>query len=523
MRLRFKAALLTLLSMPALAFTAFAEAPRATVAQGRLQGLEQGDVAAFLDIPYAAPPVGADRWRAPGAPAAWSGVRSAANFGPSCYQGVTPNGFGPWTQEYVTHGEVSEDCLSLNVWTPATKNAKKLPVLVWIHGGGFLSGSGSVPIYDGHNLAERGVVVVTINYRLGVFGFFADPDVTRDANGAPPTNFGLQDQIAALQWIHRNITAFGGDPDKVTIAGQSAGSMAVHLLVTSPMAKGLFKRAIAESGLPSVAPPPSLATAEAAGTAFAQKGDAATLAELKAIPASKLLALSGPGLRFFPVVDGQVVPDSPTTLTAEGRFNDVPMIVGQNADEGSAMASGYGAGDKASFDKLLHDSFGKMADRFSPLYPTGDAAARSVSSKQVMLDKGLGAIWEWSRARVAPGHAPVYVYLYTHVEPGPESKRYGAFHSSEIPYALANLDKSPGRTFTDADRALSNEMSSYWVNFVKTGNPNGSDLTAWPQFREPKLDILEIGDKIRVEPLLPKAKLELIKAFVNQGGALRQF
>ncbi|HEX4097160.1 MAG TPA: carboxylesterase family protein, partial [Caulobacteraceae bacterium] len=280
-------------------------APMVHVADGALQGARQGGADAYLGIPFAAPPVGELRWHAPLPAKAWSGAHDATHFGASCWQAVSAKGFGPWTHEYVVDGPVSEDCLYLNVWTPARSGAGR-PVLVWFHGGGFSQGSGSVPIYDGAHLAAQGVVVVTVNYRLGVLGFFAHPELTREASGGATGNYGLMDMIAALKWVRANAAAFGGDPGAVTIAGQSAGGMAVHDLIVSPLAKGLFQRAVIESGLPGVAPNQPLADAEAAGVAFAKAHGAADLAALRAMSPAQLS--QGARGSFAPMRDGVLLP-----------------------------------------------------------------------------------------------------------------------------------------------------------------------------------------------------------------------
>ena len=326
MAVRFLAAV-AVLSL--LAGTALAnDAPHARVGTGELVGIRQVDVSAFLGVPFAAPPVGDLRWRAPRPPLPWSGVRPADRFGASCLQEVSPAGFGPWKHEYVVQGAVSEDCLFLNVWTPAPAGAH-LPVLVWIHGGAFTSGSGSVPIYNGTTLASQGVVVVTINYRLGIWGFLAHPDLTREASGVAPSNFGLQDVVAALRWVQDNINVFGGDPRRVTIAGQSAGSMAVHDLLVSPLAKGLFAQAISESALPGAIPMRSLGEAEAAGVAFARSKGATDIAALRAMSAAEIEA-AAPKTGLGPVIDGVLLPDSPMRLIIAGRFNDTPVLIGLN-------------------------------------------------------------------------------------------------------------------------------------------------------------------------------------------------
>jgi para-nitrobenzyl esterase len=505
------------LACAAIAGPALAEAPQARVSGGLLAGVREGGADAFLGIPFAAPPTGANRWRAPQPAQPWSGVRDAGHFGASCWQGVAGAGFGPWTHEYVVQDKVSEDCLFLNVWTAAAGGARR-PVLVWFHGGGFSQGSGSVPIYDGAALAGRGVVVVTVNYRLGVLGFLAHPDLTREAAGAAPGNWGLQDMVAALKWIRANIAAFGGDPDQVTIAGQSAGAIAVHDLVASPLAKGLFHRAIAESGLPSLAPTPLLAKAEEAGLAFARSKGAASIAELRAMTPGQLTGGPPQPLAFFPIADGVLLPEAPAKLYAEGRINDVPMLAGLNGDEGSAMSPAWGVSGEAAFKALLERSYGAMAGRFAGLYPAASDAERAAASKAILRERGLAALWVWARDRVGKAKAPVYGYLYQHPEPGPQAARYGAFHSSEIPYVFQTLDKSPERGFTAADRALSLQVSTYWLDFVRAGDPNGKGLPAWPQLKLDDPQIMALGETAHAQPILEPAKLQATRDFVAGGG-----
>ena len=490
-------------------------APVVKVAQGALEGVRQGGSDAFLGIPYAAPPVGDLRWKAPRPAAGWSSVRGAGHFGASCWQSVSAKGFGPWTHEYVVDGPVSEDCLFLNVWTPARPGARR-PVLVWFHGGGFSQGSGSVPIYDGAALAAEGVVVVTVNYRLGVLGFFAHPELTREATGAATGNFGLMDMIAALKWVRANAAAFGADPDAITIAGQSAGGMAVHDLVVSPLAKGLFRRAIIESGLPGVAPNPPLAQAEASGVAFAKAKGVADLAGLRALSPAQL----SEGARgfFAPMRDGVLLP-----ADDRGPASDTPVLVGVNADEGSAMSASYGTTDPAKLDAMLKDAYGAHSGDFAGFYAASTDAGRADASRRLLRDKSLAALYAWSKGRLAAAHSPVYAYLWSHAEPGPEADRWRAFHSSEIPYVLKTLEASAERPFTEADRRLSLQASGYWLNFIRTGDPNGQGLPPWPRLTadEPKIMALDVGPHAR--PILPPDQLQAVKAFVAAGGQPRMF
>jgi len=499
--------------------------PEVSVAQGKLEGKQDGLVQAFLGIPFAAPPVGELRWRAPQPAATWTGTRDATDFGASCMQTLLPEGRAPWTPEYVVQNKISEDCLSLNVWTPAKADARK-PVLVWIHGGGFNEGSGSVPIYNGSQLAGRDIVVVNVNYRLGALGFMGHPEITKEnkAKGEPAANFGLQDQIAALKWVQQNIAAFGGDPANVTIAGQSAGSMAVHSLVSSPLAKGLFARAIAQSGLPTIIPMPELAESEKKGADFAAEKGVSTLAQLRALPAEAFIITANTtgGLRFGASVDGMLLPASPAETLVKGTFNDVPMIVGQTADEGSAFP-GYGSGDAAAYKAFMTRSFGKKVESFQKLYPSDTEAARSQSMKDVARDRGLAMIDNWARLRASKGKSPVYTYYYTHAEPGEGSDKFGAFHSSEIPYALSTLDASPERNFTLADRQLSLAMSSFWVNFVRNGNPNGEGLPNLSPVTAVSVPTMVFGSTVAPRELMDAEKLAAYRAFVAQGGTLSMF
>jgi len=486
-----------------------AAAPVAHTPLGDLVGVSQQGADAYLGIRFAAPPVGALRWRAPQPVGRWSGRKLAQTFGHSCWQAVSPQGFGPWTHEYVVQGDIREDCLFLNVWAPAHARGK-LPVLVWIHGGGFNSGSGAIPIYDGRALAARGIVVVTINYRVGVFGFLAHPDLTREAAGGPNANFGLQDMIAALKWVRGNIAAFHGDPAAVTIAGQSAGSMAVHELIASPLAKGLFARAIGESGLPDPGDAPELAQAEAAGVAFAKDKGAQTIGELRAMPPEALAASTGANqVRFVPVLDGVVLP----SLKPLSR---VPTLLGYTADEGSALGRDYGSGEPEMLQRLIADHYGTSAARFAPFYPASTPEERAESNRQVRRDSGAGDIYAWAQRR--GGEPAIYAYRWTHIEPGPQSDRWRAFHSSEIPYVFQTLGASPERQFTPADRALSHRISTYWLNFVRNGDPNGGGLPRWPKFELSSPQILAIGSRIESRPLLPPAKMATMRAFIAGGG-----
>ncbi len=492
-----------------------------------LSGLREGSVNAFLGVPYAAPPVGVNRWRAPQPARPWRGVLSATHFAPSCPQTLTPHGIGPWSSEYVVHGRVSENCLYLNIWTPAHVS-RPLPVMVWIPGGAFISGSGSVPVYDGRHLAAQGIIVVTINYRLGVLGFFTDPGLAAEAARLhePPANWGLQDMIAALRWVQRNIGAFGGNPRAVTVAGQSAGAIAVQDLIASPLAAGLFARAIAESGLPNSRLPgsprhmASLAAAERAGTAFARAQHVKTLAALRALPVRDLGTSAAPMTSplIMPIIDGTLLPAAPERLLAAGRFIRTPILLGMNADENTGFRSNPTSLSRAAWQAYLRKTFGALAPRFARLFPAHSGRGRARAQRAVRRDLGLAALYQWGRLRLAQARAPVYAYLWTHVEPGPRSRLWRVFHSSEIPYVFGTLDAAPQRHFTRLDRRISRRMSRYWVNFVKTGDPNGPGLSHWPRLTRRAQRIMQLGAHAAPRPILPPRLLRAMRAFIAAGG-----
>ncbi len=427
----------------------------------------------------------------------------------------------------MVHGSVSENCLYLNVWAPS-RPARALPVMVWIPGGAFISGSGSVPVYNGRHLAAHGIIVVTINYRLGVFGFFTDPALVRQARRLhePPGNWGLQDMIAALRWVRRNIAAFGGDPRAITVAGQSAGAIAVQELITSPLAAGLFARAIAESGLPNSRLPdsprhfPTLGAAERAGARFARTKGARTLAALRSLPPRALTTSAAPMSTplLMPMVDGILLPAAPERSLARGRFAHTPVLLGLNADENTAFRPDPSTLDRPAWRAQLRRIFGPLARRFGRLYPARGGLARARALRVVRRELGLAALYQWSLLRLAHARTPVYAYLWTHVEPGPQSRRWRVFHSSEIPYVFGTLAVARNRHFTPLDQAISRRMSRYWVNFVKTGSPNGPGLAHWPALTLHGLRIMRLGARAAPQPLLPGPVLKAMQAFIAAGG-----
>jgi para-nitrobenzyl esterase len=503
------------------AVPASAQMLRTKVTQGALVGKTEAGVAAYLGIPFAAPPVGDNRWRPPGKPASWKGERKADRFSASCQQAVTPSGFGPWTAEYVIQNETSEDCLYLNVWTPAKSTNEKLPVLFWIYGGGFTSGGSSVAIYNGGKLASKGIIVVSVNYRVGVYGFLAHPELTAESPARASGNYGLLDMVAGLQWVRDNIASFGGDPTRVTIAGQSAGAASVHHLISSPLAKGLFKQAIAQSGSGMGLRVPDHAAAEAIGKDLSNAdGSALTLAQLRKLSTAELDArVSKMGVRFSPVVDGLFLPNPGTV---GWNTNDTPILTGMTANEGTGLNPNASKVTLASFNGQLNSTYGKLAPEFSALYPAADDKQAWASSDALSRERALASMFFWARERLPHTEHPVYAYLWTHIEPGPESARYLAFHSSEIPYVFDTLDTAK-RPFTDVDRKLAVQLGAYWVNFVKTGNPNGDGLPRWPLFTRADRQILELSESTHPRTALDADRLDLFDRYVKGGGQLGLF
>jgi para-nitrobenzyl esterase len=469
-------------------------------------------IRAFTGIPFAAPPVGHLRWRAPQPPAHWKGVRRADTFGPECMQS---NGFGHGPFSPKTLQKVSENCLYLNVWTPASSGHQRLPVMVWIYGGGFSGGSSSMQYYDGDALARRGVVVVSFNYRLNVFGFFAYAQQKSTAGDTASGNYGLLDMIAGLKWVQKNIAAFGGDPNRVTIFGESAGSIAVSYLMASPLAKGLFQRVIGESGSSVAGPfvPHTLAQAQQSGLAFAQFAGARSLAQLRALPADRLYKLSVEFVRkkkglgpFSPDIDGSFLPTAPYHIFAEGKQNDVPLIAGSNAEDGSLFI--HLIGPEAFIDQA-RQRFGSEASAYLKLYPANSVQQAHRSEIESSTDELFAfPMRNWVRLQARTGNSRAYLYVLSHVAPMPDSSRYGAFHGSDIYYVFDSMSYHPNWAWTAADHSLSRAIMSYWVNFAKTGDPNGNGLPHWPAYNRQSQEAIYLGNKIEPKPEPNRARLD---------------
>jgi para-nitrobenzyl esterase len=482
----------------AIQLASIAAAQQVVTKSGALSGVHEGGISVYKGVPFAAPPLGDLRWRPPLPVAPWTGTRKADAFAPACMQvGVSMPGETP--------PAVSEDCLYLNIWTPAnTKPApERLPVIVWIYGGGYNNGSASMPLYWGDQLAHKGVIVVTIAYRLGPLGFLAHPELTRESAHKTSGNYGLLDQIAALEWIHRNITNFGGDPKNVTIAGQSAGAMSVSMLMASPQAKGLFQRAIGESGglfePLQLAPKYLLANAEHDGEKYAASLSASSIQDLRRLPAADLFKGTA-GDVSHPVIDPYVLPAAPYEAFASGQQNDVPLLLGSNAEEARSLVD-VSYMKAATFDSDLEHSWGPLPAPLVAAYPhTTDAEAQQA---RLGLERDLRFgwdMWAWARLQAGTGKSPVYYYSFRQQPPFPAGSVYagwGASHYAELWYVFDHLNQEPW-LWSSADRRVAEEISGYWINFAKSGNPNGPGLPQWPAFTNADSKVLYLGDPITV-------------------------
>jgi para-nitrobenzyl esterase len=511
------------------------------VAAGVLEGRAEADgLRVFRGVPFAAPPVGPLRWQPPQPVQPWPGVRAAREFGPRPMQLPV---FGDMN---FRSPKVSEDCLYLNVWTPAAKAQKPRPVLVYFYGGGFIAGDASEPRYDGAAMARRGIVAVTVNYRLGVFGFLAHPELTKESARHASGNYGLLDQTAALRWVQQNIAAFGGDPGQVTIAGESAGSISVSAQMASPLAQGLFQRAIGESGslLNSGLGPDPLTAAEQTGATFAASVNAPSLAELRALPAEQLLAAAGKagGPSFRPTIDGYFLPRPPAAIFAAGQQAKVPLLTGWNSEEMSApWLLGAQPATPDNFRRALEQRFGSRAADVLKLYPAGSEAEAAQSATDLAGDLFIAySSWKWADAHQRTGGQPVYRYLFARPRPAmvpamgnataglaggvvkadpgkpkPPAAR-GAVHSAEIEYALGNLGTNKVYAWTPEDYQVSEQMQAYFASFIQTGNPNGGKLPTWPAAQSPQPQQLRLDVKTQAEPAPHEARYRLLDELLGK-------
>jgi para-nitrobenzyl esterase len=462
--------------------------PFVKTANGLLEGTYHSSdgVTLFAGVPFAAPPVGPLRWREPQPVADWSGVREAKKFGPRAMQ------LPIFSDMQFRSDGTSEDCLYLNVWTPAKTDHDKLPVLVYFYGGGLVGGDGSEYRYDGESMAQKGIVSLTVNYRLGCFGFLAHPELTAESTHHASGNYGLLDQSAALQWVQKNIAAFGGDPKRVTIAGESAGSTSVCAQMASPLSKNLIAGAIGESGsVLGDRPATPLARAEQNGLKFADAVGAKSLADLRAMPAQALLDASGKrnGPRIGWAVDGWFFPKDPAAIFAAGEQARVPLLVGWNSEEsGKGGVLGRDEATPENLTKAIHRLYTNdaEADAILKAYSASTPDEAAQAATDLASDRFIAFnTWRWSDLQRKTGGQPVYRYYFSRPRPAPVVKSNfpspkGAVHASEIEYAMGNLPSNKVYTWTLDDYAVSDTMEDYFANFIKHGNPNGPGLPRWP-------------------------------------------
>ena len=494
---------------------------RVKVQSGTLEGTtsEDASVRIFKGVPFAAPPVGDLRWKAPQPVPHWKGVRKADDWGPRCIQGLV---FADIIQREKSQGE---DCLYLNIWAPAksAKNSKKkLPVFVWYHGGGFAAGSGSEPRYDGAYLAKQGIVVVDVNYRLGIFGFFSHPELTRESPHKASGNYGMLDQVEALKWVKANIAGFGGDPNSVTIGGESAGSFSVSALMASPLSRGLIHKAIGESGAfaagrSSTLAELPLAASEQVGVTFAKAIGASDLAALRAMSAEKILAQASQpnGGRFSPNIDGYFFPTPASEIYAKGQQARIPLLAGWNSSEiGMAVAMNPVKPTPVTFQSQLAMVFKDKVEAAKKAYPAATNEEAEVAAAALASDQFIVyGTWKWIEEQ-ARTKSPVYRFQFDRVLLEPNgSNRYGAAHAVEIEYAFNTLE-SKKAAWQPEDRQTAQTMSAYWANFIKTGNPNGHGLPTWPEFGKTH-QVMHLDAVSKAQPEQHRDRYELMDSMAK--------
>lgn len=477
---------------------------------GKVEGYAKENLRIYKSVPFVSPPIGDLRWKAPQPLKNWTGVKKCTEFSASPIQNK-PQPFYCWSEEFIAKPEpLSEDCLYLNVWTPATSKAEKLPVFVWIYGGGLNSGSANCDIYNGEEMAKKGIVFVSINYRVGVLGFMAHPDLTKESGYQASGNYGFLDQIAALKWVQQNIANFGGNPANVTIAGQSAGAFSVNALIASPLAKGLFHKAIPQSGgLLSNRLSQNLTDAEKQGIKFMEKAKCSSLAELRRKSADELQKLSNAqdAGRFGVTMDGYVLPTDILTHFKNGKHNQVPLLTGWVTGDGSFL--GESKTTLEEYQKEAQTKYGDKAAEYLRIFPaTTNDEVKAMKQKQTLL--GFAAMPSHLLATYTD--KPSYLYQFSHVPPDkPNFPNFGAFHTSEVPYALHTLH-TWNRPWKAEDKDLEHIMSSYWVNFAKTGNPNGKGLPEWKAYDKATGNILVLDNKTYSQQGLFKREFDFLEA-----------
>ncbi|QDH79876.1 carboxylesterase family protein [Echinicola soli] len=478
------------------------------VEQGVLQGKQENGIAVFKGVPFAEPPIDELRWKAPQSPRAWEGVRKATSYAPSPYQPGNP-----------ASGK-SEDCLYLNIWTPASSPNDNLPVMVWIYGGGFSFGTTADPVTTGKHLAEKGVIVVSIAYRVGQLGFLAHPELSAENPNGVSGNYGLLDQIAGLQWVQKNIKAFGGNPDKVTIFGESAGGISVSMLCASPLAKGLFQGAISQSG-GSFGPTrartfpgenmKTLAQAETDGKAYAEKAGASSLKELRQLQADELPLGMGLG-GAWPIVDGHVITADQFHSYRKGKYNDVPVLIGYNSDEGLSFTR---ENSPEEFIKNTKARYGQFADDLLEVYPVGENHIPK-SARDLNRDAAFGwHTWTWANLQSKNGNSDVYLYYFDQHPEYPEGSPrhgHGSPHGQDVAYVFQTLDEV-GAGNNESDIAISNKMATYWTNFAKYGDPNGTGLEEWPRFDQSNPMAMYLTDPLHLGPVPSEPALRVLDEY----------
>ncbi len=500
----------TCFAMIALLLTGCGKTPQSTLVKvegGMVQGIVEDGLTVFKGIPFAAPPIGDLRWKTPQPVAKWDTVLQATQFGPDPIQG--------WGDR----AKQSEDCLYLNVWTPAKYTNDKIPVLVWIYGGGFNGGATSY--YNGEHLAKKGVVLVSIAYRVGHLGFLAHAELSAESPNHVSGNYGLLDMIAGLKWVQKNIAAFGGNPNKVTIFGESAGGIAVSMLCASPLAKGLFDGAISQSGGSFGPPRPTtypgenmkrLDVAEGDGEAYAQSTGALSLAELRNIPADSLpMGGFGKGMAW-PIIDGWVIPDDQYKLYEAGQFNDTPILVGYNSDEGASFTR---TNDPKEYIASVKERYGQFADDLLKAYPVGENSVPK-TARDLARDAAFGwHTWSWARLQAKMGQSDPYLYYFDQHPDYPEDSPhygYGSPHGQDVGYVFQMLDTSNPET-TESDLVISEAMGTYWTNFAKYGNPNGKGVPEWPTFSDETPEVMYFQQTPHVGPVPSLESLKVLDGY----------
>jgi para-nitrobenzyl esterase len=481
-----------------------AQAATVSVEGGAIIGAAAADgaVTHYLGVPFAAAPIAGLRWRPPQPVTAWEGVLETVHAAPACPQPLPPPGSFYQKEFFLTSERQSEDCLYLNLWTSARTADEKLPVMVWFYGGGFVQGSGSLPSFDGEALARRGVIVVTINYRLGPLGFLAFPALDQESPDHVSGNYGLLDMIAALRWVQNNVGGFGGDPGNVTIFGQSAGAFGVNAMMASPLAHGLFQRAIVESypmfGIGG--PTQSLAQAEEGGAKYTATVGATTLSDLRMVPSTDLVRTMGANAAAFglrPNVDGHVLPHDLPEMIAAHKPNGTALMIGSNYDEGTELLPATTPDGLATLERRR---FGAEGDAIAKLYVGVDKEGATAAQDRMLADYVFAASTREAQAFAESG-APAYAYRFTRAAPRSDPIKVGAFHSAELAYVFGT-QVSIDRPWSDRDRALSDQIEQYWTNFAKTGDPNGAGLPRWPRYGASSNDVMGLGDKTGPMPVL---------------------